>query len=67
MTASIPTQPHPAADWPAEQQRRWAQWNFCPCGSQIPWSAPHCGDADCVAAYITAEHLLDLMGDCTDD
>ncbi len=67
MTASIPTQRHPAADWPLEQQRRFEQWNFCPCGTQIPWAAAHCGDAACVAAHLAAEHLLDLNGDHDDD
>lgn len=63
MNTTVPTQRHPAADWPAEQQRRWAQLNFCPCGSEIPWAAPHCAAADCVAAFLTAERLLDLNGD----
>ncbi len=66
MTASIPSQRHAAADWPAEQQGRWKQWNFCPCGVQIPWNVSHCGDADCVASFITAEHLLDLNGESDD-
>ncbi len=66
MSTAIPTQRHPAADWPLEQQRRWAQWNFCPCGTQIPFNEAHCDDAPCVSAYLTAEHLLDLNGDYND-
>ncbi len=63
MTAAIPAQRHPAADWPAERQHLWSQKNFCPCGIEIPWSVPHCGDADCARIHNTAERLLDLNGD----
>jgi hypothetical protein len=63
MTTTIPTQPHPATNWPAEQQRRFEQWNFCPCGTRIAWAAPHCGEDECRDLHNTAEHLLDLMGD----
>ncbi len=61
---TIPTQRHPAADWPAEQRRRFKQLNFCPCGTQIPWNRPHCDDTECARVYNTAERLLDLNGDC---
>ncbi len=65
MTA-IPTQRHPAADWPEAQRRRWAPWSFCPCGTEIPFSQPHCTDAECIRIHNTAEHLLDLMGESDD-
>ncbi len=64
MTAAIPAQRrHPACDWPEEQQSRWVQRNFCPCGTEIPWAAQHCDDVECCRAHIAAERLLDLNGD----
>lgn len=60
---TVPAQRHPAADWPVEQQARWVQWNFCPCGVAIDWNRPHCDDAECRRAHNTAERLLDLNGD----
>lgn len=66
MTTAVPTQRHPAADWPLERQHEWSQKNFCPCGTEIPWAAPHCDTTACRTAHTTAEHLLDLMGDLDD-
>jgi hypothetical protein len=59
----IPTQRHPAADWPEAQRRRWEQINFCPCGVAIAFNKPHCDDDECRRAHNTAERLLDRNGD----
>ncbi len=67
MSTTIPTQRHPAADWPQAQQRRWQQLNFCPCGIAIPFNVDHCADDVCRRAHLTAEHLLDLNGEHDDD